>query len=84
MRFFHGFIWMSYLIQAGGSKAEFGAQGMTVAYTTSGGINRREKLREWMREVLMEHTQQTNRGLALEIGSCSQPFPRYALSHLSQ
>ncbi len=47
-------------IQAGGYKTEFGAQGMTVAYTTSGGINRREKLREWTREVLMEHTQLTN------------------------
>jgi hypothetical protein len=47
-------------IQAEGYTTEFGASGMTVAYTTSGGTSRREKLREWTREVLMEHAKQTN------------------------
>lgn len=40
-----------------GYKQEFGASGMTVVYTTSAGEHRREKLREWTRDILMEQKQ---------------------------
>jgi hypothetical protein len=49
-------------ISSEGYKKEFGASGVTIAYTTSAGNHRRERLRELAREVLTEHLNQTKQG----------------------
>jgi hypothetical protein len=49
-------------IASEGYKKEFGASGVTVAYTTSAGTHRMERLRELAREVLTEHLTQTKQG----------------------
>ncbi len=49
-------------IASEGYKKEFGASGVTIAYTTSAGTTRLQRLRELTREVLMEHVQETKQG----------------------
>lgn len=49
-------------IASEGYKKEFGASGVTIAYTTSAGTHRRERLRELAREMLAENLTRTKHG----------------------
>ena len=62
-------------IASEGYKKEFGASGVTIAYTTSAGVHRRERLRELAREVLTEHLTQTKHGA---LGTAFSPEAKQA------